>query len=118
MTRCAFRRRSEGMKRERRTATMNQIVVTAALLAMAALAMVPGGAEGARKAGVKKAVFGKLDGGTVVHLYTLTNARGLTAKIMTYGATLTELRVPDREGKFDDVVLGFDNLAQYLKGSP
>ena len=97
---------------------MNQIVVTAALLTMAALAMVPGGAEGARKAGVKKAVFGKLDDGTVVHLYTLTNARGLTSKIMTYGATLTELRVPDKDGKIDDVVLGFDNLAQYLKGSP
>ncbi len=97
---------------------MHQIAVSAALLSMAALAMVPSGAEGAAGVGVKKAVFGKLDDGTVVHLYTLTNANGLTAKIMTYGATLTELHVPDNTGKMGDVVLGFDNLAQYVKGSP
>ena len=67
---------------------------------------------------MKKTAFGKLDDGTVVELYTLTNAHGLTAKIMTYGAILTELHVPDKDGKEGDVVLGFDNLAQYVKGHP
>jgi aldose 1-epimerase len=42
----------------------------------------------------------------------------MTARIMTYGAILTELDVPDRSGKFADVVLGFNNLEQYLKGHP
>jgi aldose 1-epimerase len=56
--------------------------------------------------------------GTEVHLFTLTNAKGVVAKVTTYGALLTELHVPDRDGKTANVVLGFDNLAQYLKGHP
>jgi aldose 1-epimerase len=97
---------------------MSQLAVTAALLSVAILSMLPAGAAGASKAGVKKAMFGKLDDGTPVEIYTLTNSHGLTAKIMTYGATLTELHVPDRNGAQGDVVLGFDNLAQYVKGHP
>src|SRR5918993_1262561 len=42
----------------------------------------------------------------------------MVAKIMTYGAVLTELHAPDKNGKFTTVVLGFDNLDQYLKGHP
>ena len=45
-------------------------------------------------------------------------AAGMTAKVMTYGATLTELDVPDKDGKFADVVLGFDDLKGYLAGHP
>ena len=54
--------------------------------------------------------FGKTPDGTPVDLYVLTNGK-MTAKVMTYGAILTELHVPDRNGKPGDVVLGFDNLA-------
>jgi aldose 1-epimerase len=53
-----------------------------------------------------------------VDLYTLTNARGLTAKITNYGTIITELRVPDRRGRLGNVVLGFDNLKQYIEGHP
>jgi aldose 1-epimerase len=70
------------------------------------------------KASVKKEAFGKTDDGAEVDLYTLTNPAGMTAKVMTYGATLTELDVPDRDGKTGDVVLGFDNLKDYLAGHP
>lgn len=56
--------------------------------------------------------------GALVKRYTLTNTNGMVAKIMEYGAILTELRVPDRSGKCSNVVLGFDNLADYLKGHP
>lgn len=70
------------------------------------------------KASVTKMNFGKTDDGTPVELYVLTNTKGVTAKIMTYGALLTEMHVPDRDGKFDDVVLGFDNLKGYLAGHP
>ena len=70
------------------------------------------------KAAVTKSAYGKMPDGTGIGLYTLVNAHGLQAKLITYGATLTELYVPDRNGKLDDVVLGFDNLEQYLGEHP
>jgi aldose 1-epimerase len=73
---------------------------------------------GTMEASIQKLDFGKTRDGTPVDLYVLRNAKGTTAKIMTYGAILTELRVADRDGKFDDVVLGFDNLKDYLAGHP
>jgi len=54
--------------------------------------------------------------GTAVKLFTLRNTNGMSAKIMTYGAILTELRVPDRQGVVTNVILGADTLEQYLKG--
>jgi aldose 1-epimerase len=70
------------------------------------------------KANVKISSFGKLPDGSAVDLFTLTNANGLVAKVTNYGAIITELHVPDREGKLGDIVHGFDNLEQYLKGHP
>jgi aldose 1-epimerase len=67
---------------------------------------------------VKKEKFGKTSDGVAVDQYTLTNAAGSMAKIITYGAILTELDVPDRDGKLGDVVLGFDNLKDYLERNP
>ncbi len=56
--------------------------------------------------------FGRTSEGTPVKLFELNNA-GITAKLITRGATLTQLLVPDREGKLADVVLGFDDVAGY-----
>lgn len=67
---------------------------------------------------MEKAIFGKTNDGQTVEIFTLANTSGLQAKIMTYGALLTELHVPDRKGKLEDIVLGFDNLESYLKGHP
>lgn len=67
---------------------------------------------------VRKSLLGTMPDGRAVDLFTLTNAHGLTAKIITYGATLTELHAPDQNGHLDDIVLGFDNLAQYLGEHP
>jgi aldose 1-epimerase len=81
----------------------------------------PGGnAQEAAKKGahVDKAEFGKMPDGTVVEAYTLYNRQGASAKVITYGATLTELHVPDKNGKMGDVVLGFDNLEGYLGQHP
>src|SRR5215475_7656940 len=72
--------------------------------------------EGAQK--VEKKSFGKLPDGTEVEEYTLHSAKGAVAKIITYGATLTELWIPDKAGKTADVVLGFDNLEQYTGDHP
>ncbi len=62
--------------------------------------------------------FGVTAGGQPVQRYTLRTASGATARIITYGATLTELPVPDAHGALADVVLGFDNLRQYETESP
>jgi aldose 1-epimerase len=61
--------------------------------------------------------FGKTTDGTPVDLYVLSNGP-MTIKVMTYGAIVTEIRVPDRRGNAADVVLGFDTLEGYLAGHP
>ncbi len=61
----------------------------------------------------KPADFGKTKDGKKVQIYTLENENGVTAKISTLGATLVELHVPDKNGKFADVILGFDDASGY-----
>jgi aldose 1-epimerase len=61
--------------------------------------------------------FGRTPEGTPVELYVLSNDT-MTVKVMTYGAIVTEIDVPDRNGKRADVVLGFDDLQGYLAGHP
>jgi aldose 1-epimerase len=70
------------------------------------------------EARLEQNIFGKSPDGTEIKIYTLTNRKGMVAKVTEYGAMLTELWVPDRGGKLADVVLGFDSLEQYLKGPP
>ncbi len=64
---------------------------------------------------ISESVFGTLPDGRVIRAYTLTNARGATAKIVTYGATLADLRLPDGHGRFVSVVhpteFSLENLA-------
>jgi aldose 1-epimerase len=62
---------------------------------------------------VTQAPFGAVDGKPVTR-FTVRNYHGMTAEIINYGATVTRLLVPDREGDPGDVVLGFDSLAGYL----
>jgi len=57
--------------------------------------------------------FGKTADGTAVESYTLKNKHGMTAKLMTLGATLVELNVPDKKGQLANVVCGFDDVAGY-----
>jgi aldose 1-epimerase len=61
-------------------------------------------------------LFGTLPDGRPVHQYTLTNHLGAVAQIIDYGATVTSLCVPDRNGTVEDVVLGYDSLQGYLDG--
>lgn len=67
---------------------------------------------------VTRTDFGTDMHGEQIDLYTLTNSGGMVAKVMTYGATLTELRVPDKRRKSVDIVLGFDSLRPYEEQSP
>lgn len=74
--------------------------------------------SGQSKRGVMRAPFGKTRDGKAVEIYTLTNAHGLEMRVITYGGIITSLKVPDRAGHLDDIVLGFDTLDGYLKDSP
>src|ERR1700733_7949563 len=61
------------------------------------------------QAKIEKAPWGETADHQKVDIYTLTNARGMSARITNYGAFLVNLNVPDRTGKMADVVLGYDN---------
>jgi aldose 1-epimerase len=64
---------------------------------------------------IERTSFGATQDGIPVDLYTLRNAAGSSVAIATYGATVVSLRVPDRDGRAGDVVLGFDDLQGYLE---
>jgi aldose 1-epimerase len=93
-------------------------ITLASLLSATLAAGAAGSAKTAMKASVIQSSFGTLPDGTPVELYTLINKKGAVCKVMTWGAIITELHVPDRSGKPGDIVLGFDNLEGYLKGHP
>jgi aldose 1-epimerase len=63
---------------------------------------------------IEKSIFGKLPDGREVQQYTLTNKSGMKAQIINYGAIVTSLSVPDRSGKLEDVVLGYDSIQGYV----
>lgn len=58
--------------------------------------------------------FGHMPDGRAVYLYTLSNSAGMQVKITTYGGTVTSIVVPDRRGRMGDVVLGYNDLPDYL----
>lgn len=62
--------------------------------------------------------FGATSDGTSVTQFTLTNAKGSTLKAMEYGATIMAVSVPDKDGKFGDIVLGYDTLREYELSVP
>lgn len=64
-----------------------------------------------------KVLFGKLKDGTETFLYTIQNSKNMKATITEYGAALVSLWVPDKNGKFLDVVLGYDNPISYEENS-
>ena len=67
---------------------------------------------------ISKQAFGMTTAGEPVELYTLTSARGVEARIMTYGGTVVSLKVPDRHGMLGDIVLGYETLDGYLNNNP
>jgi aldose 1-epimerase len=88
---------------------------TLALALLAAFAVV-NLAAGEPLKRIEEREFGTMPDGTVVKQFALRNARGMTAKIISYGAIITELQAPDRNGAMTNVVLGANSLEEYLKG--
>ena len=80
----------------------------------AALALAAGAVAPAMGANAVRSPAGTLADGTAIEAITLTNAKGVSARILSYGATLQSLVAPDRDGKPADIVLGYDDLASYV----
>lgn len=70
------------------------------------------------KLGIEKQSFGKTEDGSQVDLYTCTNANGLKVKLINYGAIVVAVETPDRDGKFENIALGFDSMKGYLQEHP
>jgi aldose 1-epimerase len=70
------------------------------------------------KGTITKAGFGTTTSGQAVEIYTLRNPHGAEARILTYGGIVQSLIMPDKNGKFADIVLGYDNLQGYLDQTP
>ncbi len=74
----------------------------------------PNKAEMSPAPGVQQAMYGELPDGREVQRYTLTNAQGLQARVMEYGAILVSMHSPDRSGSFADLTHGFDTLEDWV----
>jgi len=66
------------------------------------------------KISIQKEKFGEMSDGEVVNSFTVENSQGMEIKIIEYGGILVSAKVPDKNGNLDDVVLGYDNLKDYL----
>ncbi len=62
---------------------------------------------------IRKESFGKTEDGKKITLYTMTNKNGISVSVSDFGATIVSIRTPDRDGKFDDIVLGFPTVKGY-----
>ncbi len=74
--------------------------------------------DNSQKVTVTRASYGKMPDNTEIEQFTIANKNKVEMKVITYGGIITFLSVPDRNGKLEDVVLGFDNLEGYLNGHP
>lgn len=67
---------------------------------------------------IEKKFFGKTPEGNEVYLFKLTNSKGTSVEIINFGGIVRSLKVPDKKGSFDDIVLGYDKLEDYMKEGP
>lgn len=87
-------------------------------LVFCCLSLVASVSAEAAEPSVSHAPFGTLADGSKVEAYTLTNASGMQVRVLDFGGIITTIKVPDRQGKLADVVLGFDSLDGYVKNEP
>lgn len=66
---------------------------------------------------IQKNHYGNLQDGSPVDIFTLTNSNNMTVKIINYGGVIVSIEVPDKNGRMEDVTLGFDSLGQYCKAT-
>jgi len=94
----------------------NPVTSLAAVSLICALALIAVATALEAKPKMEKRAFGKIQDGRSADLYVLSNDQGIQAAITNYGATLVSLKVPDRNGKAANIVLGFDDVSKYESG--
>ena len=95
---------------------LNQLILLVALVAMVGCTnkQKEAPAEQTTLSGLKRADFQSAVNGDSTDLYVLTNANGVEVTLTNYGGRIVSVMVPDREGNMKDVVLGFDNVDDYV----
>ena len=95
-------------------------LVAVALLNQIGCTWMPGSTPGAPAvtSELRRAPFGRTADGQPVELFTLTNVHGIEVRLTNYGGIITSVMTPDRSGRFDDIVLGYESLNGYLHDSP
>jgi len=94
---------------------MKTLTKISAVLAAAALLQFAGDCSAkTAKMNIEKSIFGVTPTGESVEAYTLSNNNGMTVKLITLGATIVRVQVPDAKGQIGDVVLGADKVEPYL----
>jgi aldose 1-epimerase len=88
------------------------------IAAIAAMFAVASGTQMKPRAGVTRTPTSAVVDGQPIDLFTLTNAQGVEVKTINYGAIITSWLVPDRTGQLADIVLGYADPAEYVKGNP
>jgi aldose 1-epimerase len=78
----------------------------------------PASASVSRTPGITRAPFGTTSDGKSVDIFTMTNSHGVEIRATNYGGLIVSVKTPDRNGRFDDIVLGYDSLAGYLRDTP
>ena len=90
----------------------------AVVLALALTFVLPGVSTAVARGTIDKQLYGVTADGIEVDEYTLTNAKKMEVKIITFGGIITSIKVPDRRHQFENVALGFDNLQDYETKNP
>jgi aldose 1-epimerase len=103
--------------RTRLMAVSISIIVQLACTTKEAAISSPPGNPSTSPARTTRAPFGTLPDGTAIELFTVTNGHGIELRAMTYGAIILSLKVPDRAGALDDVVLGYDTAMDYVRNN-
>lgn len=67
---------------------------------------------------VKKNFYGKMDDGREVNIFSLVNSNGMEVEITNFGGVVTSIKAPDRNGKFEEVTLGYGSFEDYLINAP
>ena len=94
------------------------VVLLAAVFTFMAMISAREVTQTAKAGAVTRAPFGKLKDGSAVEVFTLTNAKGVEVRAITYGGIIQSWKVPDKAGKLADVVLGFDTIDGYQTDHP
>ena len=92
---------------------MKRMLVKSLLMSLFMLMLAVSGSVNAAGVKVSKRMYGKTKAGEKVHEYTLKNKNDITVRLITYGATMTSLVTPDRDGNLADIVLGYDDISGY-----